>query len=101
MFGLCHVGVVRGLWKRGLLPRIFVGWGVGGLIASLGNLISTIRLMKVCSKTDVEMNNLLMPGGVDLSPLSHSEQGTRLRRLKRLFTEGHLFDVKYQFSRIG
>lgn len=40
------------------------------------------------------MHNLLVPGGVDLSPLSHSEQGTRLRRLKRLFTEGHLFDVK-------
>ena len=37
VFGLCHVGVVRGLWKRGLLPRILVGWGVGGLIASLGN----------------------------------------------------------------
>ena len=36
VFGLCHVGVVRGLWKRGLLPRIFVGWGVGGIIASLG-----------------------------------------------------------------
>lgn len=41
------------------------------------------------------MHNLLVPGGVDLSLLSHSEQGTRLRRLKRLFTEGHLFDVKY------
>jgi len=38
VFGLCHVGVVRGLWKRGLLPRILVGWGVGGLIASLGML---------------------------------------------------------------
>lgn len=41
------------------------------------------------------MESLLMPGGVDLSPLSHSEQGTRLRRLRRLFTEGHLFDVRY------
>ena len=36
VFGLCHLGVVRGLWKRGLLPRILVGWGVGALIASLG-----------------------------------------------------------------
>lgn len=36
VFGLCHLGVVRGLWKRGLFPRILVGWGVGGLIASLG-----------------------------------------------------------------
>jgi len=49
----------------------------------------------VCSKTESEMDNLLAPGGVDLSPLGHSEQGTRFRRLKRLFTEGHLFDVKY------
>lgn len=52
-------------------------------------------LKGVCSKTDAETDDLLKPGGVDLSPLSHSEQGTRLRRLKRLFTEGHLFDVKY------
>jgi hypothetical protein len=84
IFGLCHVGVVRGLWKRGLLPRIIIGWGVGGLIAGL-----------VCAKTDAEMDHLLSPGGIDLSPLNHNEEGTRLRRLKRLFTEGHLFDVKY------
>ena len=51
------------------------------------------KLITVCSKTDSELENLLMPGGVDLSPLSHSDQGTRLRRLKRLLTEGHLFDV--------
>jgi TAG lipase / lysophosphatidylethanolamine acyltransferase len=95
VFGLCHVGVVRGLWKRGLLPRILVGWGVGGLIASLGIIPRNSVLIGVCSKTDAEMDSLLEPGGVDLSPLSHSEQGTRLRRLKRLFTEGHLFDVKY------
>ena len=53
-----------------------------------------MMLTEVCSKTDAEIENLLQPGGVDLSPLSHTEQGTRLRRLKRLFTEGHLFDVK-------
>lgn len=50
--------------------------------------------MEVCSQTDADMDSLLMPGGVDLSALSHSEQGTRLRRLRRLFTEGHLFDVR-------
>ena len=50
--------------------------------------------MEVCSQTDPDMDKLLMPGGVDLSPLSHSEQGTRLRRLRRLLTEGHLFDVR-------
>jgi hypothetical protein len=95
VFGLCHVGVVRGLWKRGLLPRIIVGWGVGGVIASLGKSRSVLEILKkVCSQTDADMDNLLMSGGVDLSPLSHSEQGTRLRRLRRLFTEGHLFDVK-------
>ena len=50
--------------------------------------------MQVCAKIDPEMNEFLMPGGVDLSALSHSDHSTRLRRLKRLFTEGHLFDVK-------
>jgi hypothetical protein len=54
-----------------------------------------MMLIEVCSKTDSELGNLLMPGGVDLSPLSHSDQGTRLRRLKRLLTEGNLFDVTY------
>jgi hypothetical protein len=58
-------------------------------------------LTEVCSKTDAEMGNLLLPGGVDLSPLSHTEQGTRLRRLRRLFTEGHLFDVRYIRSQSG
>jgi len=58
-------------------------------------------LMAVCSKTDAEMGNLLLPGGVDLSPLSHTEQGTRLRRLRRLFTEGHLFDVRCVPSQSG
>jgi hypothetical protein len=62
---------------------------------------SQFKLTKVCSKTDVEMNDLLLPGGVDLSPLSHSDQGTRLRRLKRLFTEGHLFDVKYSLAEVA
>lgn len=52
-------------------------------------------LILVCSKTDSELGNLLIPGGIDLSPLSHSDQGTRLRRLKRFLTEGHLFDVRY------
>jgi hypothetical protein len=47
------------------------------------------------------METMFSPGGMDLSSLSHMEQGTRLRRLKRLFTEGHLFDVKCFSCRDG
>src|SRR5690606_30577480 len=35
VFGLCHLGVVKALFLRGLLPRIITGTGTGALIASL------------------------------------------------------------------
>jgi len=51
--------------------------------------------MSVCTRTDAEMEKLLLPGGLDLSDLSTPEHGRRFRRVRRFFTEGHLFDVKY------
>ncbi|KAI9836150.1 MAG: hypothetical protein M1838_005128 [Thelocarpon superellum] len=35
IFGLCHLGVVKALHLRGLLPRIITGTGTGALIAAL------------------------------------------------------------------
>jgi hypothetical protein len=56
--------------------------------------------MVVCSSTDAEIEELLKPGGVDLSDLSRLEHGTRFKRVRRFFTEGHLFDVKYRPSEL-
>lgn len=35
LFGLCHIGAVKSLFKHGLLPRILSGSTVGALVASL------------------------------------------------------------------
>lgn len=49
LFGLCHLGVVKALYFKGLLPRIIGGSAVGAAVASL-----------VCTLTDEELVPILM-----------------------------------------
>lgn len=49
LFGLCHLGVVRALYFKGLLPRVIGGSAVGAAVAAL-----------VCSLTDVELIPILV-----------------------------------------
>jgi TAG lipase / lysophosphatidylethanolamine acyltransferase len=97
IFGLYHIGVVLALHKQGLLPRIITGTATGALIAAL-----------VCVHTEDELPYVLSPEGIDLSAFSKraaNEDGrynfeyqswysTTMRRLRRLWKEGHLLDVK-------
>lgn len=58
LFGLCHIGVIRGLYVQGLLPRIISGSTVGALVASL-----------VCSLMDNELLDGLDRIAGELPPL--------------------------------
>lgn len=49
LFGLCHIGVVRALYFKGLLPRVIGGSAVGAAVASL-----------VCTLTDDELIPVLL-----------------------------------------
>lgn len=49
LFGLCHLGVVRALYFKGLLPRVIGGSAVGAAVASL-----------VCTLTDDELMPILI-----------------------------------------
>ncbi|KAG2733043.1 hypothetical protein G9P44_004033 [Scheffersomyces stipitis] len=49
LFGLCHLGVVKALYFKGLLPRIIGGSAVGAAVASL-----------VCTLTDQELIPILI-----------------------------------------
>ncbi|KAF2667318.1 hypothetical protein BT63DRAFT_289911 [Microthyrium microscopicum] len=101
IFGLCHIGVVKALHLRGLLPRIISGTATGALIAAL-----------VGVHTEEELLGILSAEGIDLSafnerskkPVSggkvtryefedHHWLATTVRRLKRLFKDGHLLDT--------
>ncbi|KAI1808277.1 hypothetical protein F4811DRAFT_571300 [Daldinia bambusicola] len=96
MFGLCHLGVVKALFLRGLLPRIITGTATGALIASL-----------VAIHTEDELPRVLRGDGIDLSAfVAHVQQmhsdkstwapslSTLLRRLMRFWREGYFLDVK-------
>lgn len=54
LFGICHLGVVRALFFKGLLPRIIGGSAIGAAVASLVCTLSEKELVPVLlSITDV------------------------------------------------
>lgn len=100
IFGLCHLGVVKALFLRGLLPRIITGTATGALIAAL-----------VAIHKEEELPGVLKGDGIDLSAFSnHAKEkaqeygsasqsistrwSTLLRRVKRFYREGYFLDVK-------
>ncbi|KAK0617913.1 hypothetical protein B0T17DRAFT_618566 [Bombardia bombarda] len=119
IFGLCHLGVVKALFLRGLLPRIITGTATGALIATL-----------VAIHTEEELLRVLSGDGIDLSAFSDragrksskgkgynnnnnnnsnnsdeersssiietlwEEWATVLRRAQRFWKEGYFLDVK-------
>jgi TAG lipase/lysophosphatidylethanolamine acyltransferase len=102
IFGLCHIGVVRALHLRGLLPRIIAGTATGALIAAL-----------VGVHTEEELLDFLTGDGIDLSAFAkrsrtqgsenmsngdnREDEGwlsTTCRRVKRFVREGHLLDMR-------
>ncbi|KAJ4176526.1 triacylglycerol lipase [Fusarium falciforme] len=95
IFGMCHLGVVKALFLRGLLPRIITGTATGALIAAL-----------VAAHTEDELPAVLSGDGIDLSafaPKSGNENGdvstfhsrweTLLRSICRFSRGGYFLDV--------
>ncbi|KAF3913355.1 hypothetical protein ABW20_dc0105498 [Dactylellina cionopaga] len=82
IFGLYHIGVVKALLLRNLLPRIITGTGVGALIAAL-----------VCIHTDAELPAFLCGEGIDLSAFAGKEKGGIKRKLLRILRTGYLLDI--------
>lgn len=100
IFGLCHIGVVKALHLRGLLPRIIAGTSTGALIAAL-----------VGVHTEEELLGFLSGEGVDISAFTaaseksalvrkehqgqagHNWYSTLLRRARRFLRYGYLLDV--------
>ncbi|OAA48678.1 Acyl transferase/acyl hydrolase/lysophospholipase [Metarhizium rileyi] len=98
IFGLCHLGVAKALFLRGLLPRIITGTGTGALIAAL-----------VAIHTEEELPGILTGDGIDVSAFAsksradngvtpceqtfQSRWATLMRRLGRFSREGYFLDV--------
>lgn len=92
IFGICHLGVVKALHLRGLLPRIIAGTATGAIIAAL-----------VGVHTEDELLDFLNGKNIDLSAFKKRSQkkGSKgsgwleilTRRIRRWWHEGHFLDV--------
>lgn len=101
MFGLCHLGVVKALHLRGLLPRIITGTATGALIAALVGI-----------HTEDELLEFLNGDGIDLTAFARHDEETRVveekgllsgyqnnmfqtivRRIRRFIKKGYFLDV--------
>jgi TAG lipase/lysophosphatidylethanolamine acyltransferase len=101
IFGMCHLGVVKALHLRGLLPRVITGTATGALIAALVGIHSEDELL-----------DFLNGDGIDLTAFDRRHRGrnantgsrlisdygsgwfqTFIRRVRRYFREGYFLDV--------
>lgn len=91
MFGLCHLGVVKALLERNLLPRCIVGTATSALIAAL-----------VGVHTREELPGCLTGKNIDITAFTNrpyrqytgyaGRLATLIRRLKRRWSVGHFLD---------
>lgn len=98
IFGLCHLGVVKALFLRGLLPRIITGTGTGALTAALVSIHTEEELPAVLKGdgidlTAFESRNMLSDGRPLVQATFRSRWDTLMRRVRRFSREGYFLDV--------
>lgn len=94
IFGLCHLGVVKALFLRGLLPRIITGTATGALIAALVAVHTTEELPAILKGDGIDLSAFSLKGTAELQPETlRSRWDTLLRRLRRFSKEGYFLDV--------
>ncbi|KAL8634857.1 MAG: hypothetical protein Q9228_007589, partial [Teloschistes exilis] len=101
MFGLCHLGVVKALHLRGLLPRIITGTATGALIAALVGIHTEDELLDFLNGDGIDLSafakNPLDDDVLDRQALlpcrGPANLQTLLRRLARFVRNGHFLDV--------
>lgn len=103
IFGLCHLGVVKALFLRGLLPRIITGTGTGALIAALVAIHTEEELPAVLEADGIDLTAFTRKGGAgEGAGLGDPTGGesfwsrweTLRRRVGRFSREGYFLDVK-------
>ncbi|MCJ1377324.1 hypothetical protein MMC17_000418 [Xylographa soralifera] len=85
-FGMNHIGVLKALWERHLLPRIISG-------ASAGSIVCAV----LCTRTDEEMPDLLASfchGDLAVFEEEGNEDGL-MRKIARFLKFGALFDISH------
>ncbi len=101
MFGFCHLGVIKALHLRGLLPRIITGTATGALIAALVGIHTEDELLDFLNGDGIDLTAFARGTG---NPKLEDQQGllakrragsvqTLLRRATRFLHTGYFLDV--------
>ncbi len=90
IFGLCHLGVVKALYLRGLLPRIITGTATGALIAALVGIHTEDELLDFLNGDGIDLTAFAGRRGVNKDT---TWAGTLLRRIQRFMREGYFLDI--------
>jgi TAG lipase/lysophosphatidylethanolamine acyltransferase len=93
IFGLCHLGVVKALHLRGLLPRVISGTATGALIAALVGVHTESELLDVLSGNGINIEAFTKRVAKNGSSES-SWYRTLVRRINRWWTSGHFLNVQ-------
>lgn len=98
IFGLCHIGVVKALHLRGLLPRIISGTATGALIAALVGIHREEELLAFLSGDGIDLSAFAASSEKAAiaerdGHVKHGWYSTLLRRAKRFVTEGYILDA--------
>ena len=102
MVGLCHLGAVKALHLRGLLPRIITGTATGALIAALVGIHTEDELLTFLNGDGINLTAFAKsdgerPAEEDKGPLEVRDAASQvqlvLRRVARFVREGHFLDA--------
>jgi TAG lipase/lysophosphatidylethanolamine acyltransferase len=108
VFGFCHLGVVKALHLRGLLPRIITGTATGALVAALVGVHSEDELLTFLDGDAIDLTpfHRQSSSATDDSSRSEKDDGhrdsnirgaslkTKLRRMNRVINQGNVFDAR-------
>lgn len=102
IFGLCHLGVVKALHLRGLLPRIIAGSATGALIAALVGVHSEDDLLDFLRGEAIDLTAFTQPPADEQNSSEDHEPtqkdtgyvATLLRRSSRLLHDGYFLDIR-------
>lgn len=99
IFGLCHIGVVKALHLRGLLPRIISGTATGALIAALVGTHHEDQLVNVLSGDGIDLTAFTARSKeaaehTKNSTFKHGFFTTLVRRIRRFLESGYLLDAR-------
>jgi TAG lipase/lysophosphatidylethanolamine acyltransferase len=99
IFGLCHLGVVKAMYQRGLLPRIIAGSATGALMAAWVGVHTEEELLGILSGDRIDLS-AFVASSQRAAARAHGEGGGWLmvqlrilyRRVRRFFTSGFILD---------